>query len=382
VNALAELDAAFRGRTVLVTGHTGFKGAWLCEWLLMMGARVVGMALPPHTRPSLFCQLGLRDRVEHHEADIREPAAVLETVRQCEPDFVFHLAAQALVLPSYEEPVATFDVNVMGTVHLLEALRHLERQYRSARKGHCAAVLVTTDKCYGERGVGYSCREEDRLGGRDPYSASKPCAELGIHCYRQSFLAPDRPGGPPRVGLASARAGNVIGGGDWARNRIIPDCVRALRVGEPIVVRNPAATRPWQHVLEALGGYLILATRLGGAVVRGDAPAMERLGSAFNFGPAHASVHPVAELVREVVKSWPGRWSAQPTAGTPREAADLHLAWEKAHRLLGWAPLWSFPEATGRTVRWYRQQLEEGCDAGALTRSDIQAYIARATGAE
>jgi CDP-glucose 4,6-dehydratase len=250
-----QLRVAYQGRTVLVTGHTGFKGAWLCEWLLMLGARVVGVALAPNTEPALFDQLGLADRIEHHILDIRHRDGLAERVLAAEPDFIFHLAAQPLVRLSYAEPVETYATNVMGTVHLLDALRELDARYKSSNR-ICATVFITTDKCYENREWLHAYREEDALGGYDPYSSSKAAAELAIAAYRRSYFNPARADDAPHVGIASARAGNVIGGGDWAQDRIVPDCIRHLERGEAIPVRNPISTRPWQHVLEPLAGYL------------------------------------------------------------------------------------------------------------------------------
>ncbi len=240
----------YRGKRVLLTGHTGFKGAWLAEWLLALGAEVTGLALPPSTTPALFDQLELAPRLTPRLGDIRDLAVVRQAVEAAQPDFVFHLAAQPLVRLSYAQPVETYATNVLGTVHVLEAVRLAQRP--------CTVIAITTDKCYENREWVHSYREEDALGGHDPYSSSKGAAELAISAYRRSFFAaPDSP-----VRLASGRAGNVIGGGDWALDRIVPDCIRAVRRGERIAVRNKVATRPWQHVLEPLSGYL----QLGAAI--------------------------------------------------------------------------------------------------------------------
>ena len=241
----------YAGKRVLVTGHTGFKGSWLCEWLLGLGAKVTGYSLSPPTQPALFEQLGLAGRLRHIIGDIRDLPGLSRALRKARPDFVFHLAAQPLVRDSYANPVETFAVNLMGTVHVLEALRSVRHP--------CAAVFITTDKCYENREWAYGYREDDPLGGSDPYSASKGAAELAISSYRRSFF------GSHPVRIASARAGNVIGGGDWAVDRIVPDCMRALEKGKPIPVRNPKATRPWQHVLEPLSGYLWLGACLAGS---------------------------------------------------------------------------------------------------------------------
>lgn len=345
-----------------MTGHTGFKGSWLCEWLLLLGARVHGLSLAPEGSPALFDQLGLASRLEHHIGDIRDAALVRRIVGETQPDFVFHLAAQPLVRLSYDQPVETYATNVMGTVHVLEALRSLQKP--------CAAVLVTTDKCYENREWLYGYREEDPMGGFDPYSSSKGMAELAIAAYRRSFFA-----GHP-VKIASARAGNVIGGGDWALDRIVPDCIRALQRGEPIGVRNPHATRPWQHVLEPLSGYLWLAARLAGlAACEGP------LCSGFNFGPGHDANRTVGELVTEVLKTWPGAWADQSDPCALHEAKLLQLSTDKANALLGWSATWRFTQAVCETVRWYRETAACGGEPArfqALTHSQIAGYTAAA----
>ncbi len=347
---------AFAGRRVLVTGHTGFKGAWLCEWLLQLGAEVVGYSLPSPTTPALFAQLGLESRMTHRIGDVGDLPAWRRTVEEVQPDHVFHLAAQALVRAAYTDAVETFRVNVQGTVHVLEGLRSLAKP--------CAAVCVTTDKCYENREWHYGYREDDPLGGHDPYSASKAAAEIAIASYRRSYFS----GGP--VHVASVRAGNVIGGGDWAADRIVPDCVRALSAGRAIEVRNRRATRPWQHVLEPLGGYLWLAARL-----RND----PSLAGAWNFGPGRDANRTVEELVEEVLRHWPGRWEDRTRADAPHEAGRLQLAIEKADALLGWAPAWRFGEAVEATVRWYRAVAEGAAEAAArTTREQLAAYTAAA----
>lgn len=355
---------AFRDKRVLVTGHSGFKGAWLCEWLLMLGAKVSGLSLPPDTQPSLFEQLRLSERMDSTFGDIRGPEVVRRMVRETRPDFVFHLAAQPLVRRSYREPVATWQTNVLGTIHVLEALRDLQQP--------CVAVFVTTDKCYENREWVYGYREEDALGGYDPYSSSKAASEMAIAAWRRSFLSKS----PVRV--ASARAGNVIGGGDWAEDRIVPDCARALSKEQPIKVRNPRATRPWQHVLEPLGGYLWLAARLASV----DAAAAARLSGAFNFGPAHEGNRSVGELVEEILRHCPGSWVDASDPAAVHEASLLQLSIDKAGALLGWAPVWSFAEAVRATMRWYfdvagRSPADAGY-AARLTRDQITAYTARA----
>ncbi len=354
---------SFRGRTVWVSGHTGFKGSWLCEWLLALGAKVHGYALPPPTTPALFDQLALAERMAHEIGDVRDGAAVQRSLQRVQPDFVFHLAAQPLVRQSYDQPVETYAVNVMGTVHVLEALRTLTKP--------CAAILITTDKCYENREWTYGYRENDPLGGYDPYSSSKAAAEIAIAAYRRSFFR-DHP-----VRIASARAGNVIGGGDWALDRIVPDSIRALQAGEPIPVRNRVATRPWQHVLDPLSGYLSLAACLSppktvppSSVHR---PPSSDLASAFNFGPTHEANRTVAELVQEILKHWPGgQWVDRSDPHAVHEAALLQLSIDKAYALLGWSPTWSFPEAIAQTVAWYRHP----GDKRAITQAQIAAFTA------
>ena len=329
---------AFRGKKVFLTGHTGFKGAWLSEWLLHLGVKITGYSLPPNTRPSLFEQLSLASRLKHIEGDIRDSAKLSKAIHAAKPDFIFHLAAQAIVRESYANPSETFAVNAMGTAHVLDALR--------SYKNPCAAVFVTTDKCYENREWVHGYREEDPLGGHDPYSASKAVAEIMIASYRRSFFQ-NHP-----VKIASARAGNVIGGGDWAIDRIIPDCIRALQKKQPIPIRNKTATRPWQHVLEPLSGYLWLAAALANPKFSKVSP--ELLPSAFNFGPGHESNRTVADLVAEVLQHWPGKWEDRSDPRAVHEANLLQLATDKAHAFLGWSPVWNFSEAIGQTIEWYR----------------------------
>ena len=354
----------YNGKKVLITGHTGFKGSWLAEWLLTMGAKVTGLALPPPTKPALFDQLGLAARCDHRIGDIRDRTAVTRLVREVRPDFVFHLAAQPLVRRSYEQPVETYETNVMGTINVLEALR--EADWR------CAVVAVTTDKVYENREWVHGYRECDPLGGHDPYSSSKAAVEIAVASWRRSFFA----GHPVRI--ATARAGNVIGGGDWAQDRILPDCIRALARGETIPIRNPHSTRPWQHVLEPLSGYLWLAaclsqpstsalhgtpqprTRAEAADLR---PLTPDLDSTFNFGPEGDSNRSVRELVEVLLKYWPGRWADKSTTTAVHEAGQLHLSIDKARALLDWAPSWSFADAVEQTVTWYRK-------AGEMTAPD------------
>lgn len=353
----------YAGKRVLLTGHTGFKGSWLAEWLLALGAEVTGFALPPPTQPSLFAQLGLASRLRHIEGDVRDLAAVRRVVEETAPDFVFHLAAQPLVRLSYEQPVETYATNVMGTVNVLEAVRLAARP--------CVVVAITTDKCYENKEWVHSYREEDPMGGYDPYSSSKGAAELVIASYRKSyFSASDSP-----VKLASVRAGNVIGGGDWALDRIVPDCIRALQRGDPIPVRNKIATRPWQHVLEPLSGYLWLGACLADSQL---SSFNSHLTSAFNFGPALTSNRTVAELVQEILKHWPGKWEDRSDPKAVHEAKLLNLATDKAHHFLGWRPAWNFEQTLERTVTWY-QQSTGGSATLLLTQNQIASYQAAAS---
>lgn len=340
MEGLGVTDAGFwSGRRVLVTGHTGFKGSWLATWLLRLGAEVHGIALPPDTGPALFTQLGLAERMVSILQDIRVAEALSGAVREAAPEVVFHLAAQPLVRASYDDPLGTWSTNVMGTANLLQALTDL---------GHpCSVVVVTTDKVYHNNEWVHPYRETDRLGGRDPYSASKAATELLVDSWRKSFL----PG--TGVQLASARAGNVIGGGDWARDRIVPDFVRAQRDGSALSLRNPGSTRPWQHVLEPLDGYMTLARAL---TESGDVAA-----EAWNFGPDAAAERSVGDLVEASNRHWPGDWSAEHDPSAPHEAGRLTLSTAKARALLGWAPAWNFDRSVAETIAWYRGEADGAC---------------------
>ncbi len=357
------LDPTFwASRRVLLTGHTGFKGSWLLLWLQQLEARVWGYALEPEGSPNLFSELGFAGGagagVEHQIGHLADAAALAELVQRCQPEVVLHLAAQPLVRRSYQDPLGTWATNVNGSLHLLEALRPLQHP--------CAVVMVTTDKVYENREWMYGYREPDRLGGHDPYSASKAAAEIAIASWRSSFCG-SGPHQTPYLRIATARAGNVIGGGDWAADRIVPDAIRALAAGEPIGVRNPLATRPWQHVLEPLGGYLRLAEALA---LELDPPC-----EAFNFGPALASNRPVQELVGTMLSHWPGRWLDQRDPGAPHEANLLHLQIDKAHHRLGWQPRWDYACTVQRTVEWYRHH-HQGRSALQCCLADLEAYQA------
>ena len=361
---------AYKNKRVLITGHTGFKGSWLCEWLLALGAEVHGYSLPPPTRPSIFNQLKLAKRIQSHTiGDVRDLPAVVATMRRVKPDFVFHLAAQPLVRLSYEKPVDTFEVNVMGTVNVLEAARRVfgridRTQFGHQDAGHRLSIIcITTDKCYENRETVRPYREDDPMGGFDPYSCSKGCDELLIASYRRSFFGtPDSP-----VWVASARAGNVIGGGDWAKDRIVPDAMRALAKGEAIPVRNKVSTRPWQHVLEPLGGYLTL----GAALAKRE--RFDEVCGGFNFGPDPKANRTVKELVEEILKWRAGAWVDKSDPNAVHEAGLLNLDIRKARKVLGWKPRWGFEETVKNTVQWYAA-VADGRNPLAITGEQIAAY--------
>ncbi len=363
----AAFGNVFAGMPVLVTGHTGFKGSWLSLWLKELGADVSGFSVDVPTTPSNFEAARLGGRVRDRRGDISDLAALCQAIEAHRPRVVFHLAAQPLVRAAYARPKETFDANAGGTVNVLEALR-LTKAVR-------AAVFITTDKCYENREWLWGYRETDALGGRDPYSASKAMAELAIAAYRQSFFPAERYA-EHQVAVASARAGNVIGGGDWAPDRILPDSVRALAEGRPIDVRNPRSARPWQFVLEPLSGYLWLAARL---LAEGAG-----LAEAWNFGPPEPTAVSVAELVEKLVALWgAGTWQAASTGPAPHEAGQLRLSWEKAAARLGWRPLYAWPEALAQTVDWYKTYYAgpAGTDMYALCARQIARYTACARAA-
>jgi len=356
-------SARWSGTRVLVTGHTGFKGGWLSLWLKSLGARVRGLALAPDTAPTMFGALKLEEVVDSHFGDIRDEAVVESAMGSWQPEIVFHVAAQSLVRRSYARPLDTYATNVMGTVHVLEAARRC----KSVR----AIVVVTTDKCYENREWVWGYRESDQLGGYDPYSSSKACAELISAAYRRSFFE-----NSPSIGLATARAGNVIGGGDWAEDRLVPDAVRAFAANKSARIRNAHAIRPWQHVLEPLAGYLVLAD----ALRRGDCSAS----GAWNFGPADSDVVSVSAVLALLVDAWGASASWETTGASPlfHEAAVLKLDASKARGILRWAPRWHLRAAIRRTVAWY-QAFYSGMAAHELrgfTMQQIEDYQADGVG--
>lgn len=353
---LSFLESHYKDKTVLVTGHTGFKGAWLSAWLKKLGANVVGIALDPPTSPSHYVVAGLAHGMVDNRIDIRNKVALEAAVLDARPDFVFHLAAQALVRNSYENPVDTWLTNVIGTLNLLEVLRKFEKSI--------SAVIITSDKCYDNVEWVWGYRETDAMGGSDPYSASKGAAELAIHSHVKSFF-PDSSKG---VRIASARAGNVIGGGDWSANRIIPDCVKAWSANQVVELRNPHSTRPWQHVLEPLSGYLSLAIALS--------QRSELHGEPFNFGPQAQQNHSVLELVQKMALHWDQvRWKdvSKSEAG-PHEAALLKLNCDKSLHYLQWNAVMGFEQTVQLTSEWYGEYFKQPNRVADITNSQIEIY--------
>ncbi len=354
---MENLVAFYSGKKVFITGHTGFKGSWLTAILHELGAECRGYALPPEDEGQLFCRLAPLSLIDSIEADIRDQRRLTEALSAFEPDIVFHLAAQPLVRRSYEVPVETFEVNVTGTAHLLEAVRGMKKK--------CTVVVITTDKVYENKEQDVLYREEDILGGHDPYSTSKACAELVVSSYRRSFFDPARFATHGKS-VATARAGNVIGGGDRSRDRILPDIVRALAAEETIPVRNPSAVRPWQHVLEPLIGYLLL-----GSLLSQDAT---RFSKAYNFGPLPDGHLTVSQLVTTAIAAWgSGQWKDLSIPGAPHEAGLLKLDITRAQKELGWQPRLDAGEAIQWTIEWYKRPTEE---QAAFTFRQIKSYLA------
>lgn len=344
----------FRGRRVFITGHTGFKGSWLAFLLHEAGAEVMGFALPPATTTNHFDLLRLGQKISHVVGDVCDAPLIADTLKKFQPEFVFHLAAQALVRPSYDDPATTFSTNVMGSVNLLDAVRQCD----SVR----SLVYITSDKCYENVEWIWGYRENDQLGGRDPYSASKAAAEIVFSSYARSFFEQRS-----MLGAASARAGNVIGGGDWAVDRIIPDCIRAIKEGEPVRLRNPSATRPWQHVLEPLAGYMLLAARLY--------QEPKRFGGSWNFGPSTQEVRTVKSVADVIVGLiGKGRVEVVESPTQVHEARLLQLNCDKAQQLLGWHPCWHVEKTLEATALWYKTVMNGG-DAEAITKAQIHDFF-------
>jgi len=352
----------YAGKPVLITGHTGFKGSWLSTWLHELGAKVIGYSLAPLTDPNMFEALNLEKKCVHLLGDVRDEKRLESVFNQHKPQIVFHMAAQPIVRRSYQEPQTTFETNVMGTVNLLEAVR----------KTKCAktVIVITSDKCYENRECNLGYKETDQLGGRDPYSSSKACAELVVAAYRSSFFEPSSDSSV--VATASVRAGNVIGGGDWGEDRLVPDCIRALSAGKEILIRSPAAVRPWQHVLEPLAGYLLLGTRLH--------ENQARFATAWNFGPSEEENFTVEEIVQKVIAYWGnGTYNSKSPSKGFKEAYLLRLDCRKAHEILGWNPTYSTDEALKETVAWYKKfyQGENPLKLYDYTVEQIAKYMTR-----
>jgi CDP-glucose 4,6-dehydratase len=347
----------WRNRRVLLTGHTGFKGAWLSLWLQHWGAQVTGLALAPSTEPSLFEAARIGSGIRSEIGDVRDLAFVERVVTAAQPEIVLHLAAQALVLRSYREPLTTYSTNVLGTAHVLDAVRRLAEPR--------ALVVITSDKCYENREWLWPYREDEAMGGPDPYSSSKGCAELVAAAYRKSYFA------PKGIGVASARAGNVIGGGDWSENRLIVDLVRGFSKGSPVLIRAPRAIRPWQHVLDALSGYLLLAERLHADPVR--------YSEGWNFGPTAEDALEVGPIADRMVARWGegAKWFTEEVAG-PHEANLLILDASKARKLLGWRPRLTLDTALDWIVDWHKAQVR-GDDMRALTLHQLEKFLALGT---
>lgn len=351
---LVTLLPLFRGKRVLLTGDTGFKGSWLALWLLEAGAEVFGYALPPEREDAHFNQLGLRHRLTHQDGDIRDLPQLVAFFEQAQPEFVFHLAAQALVRRSYRNPKETFDTNIGGSINILECVR--------ATDSVQSLVYITSDKCYNNKEWIWGYRENDELGGPDPYSASKAAAELVFSAYSASFFQ-DR----TSLGFASVRAGNVIGGGDWSEDRIVPDCIRSLQAREPIILRKPQATRPWQHVLEPLSGYLTLA-----AALRKE-PA--QYSGSWNFGPSEQASRTVLEMTTRIIQHWgEGTIEQHIEDNAPHEAGLLRLNCDKANQLLDWHPRWGFEQTIKQTMDWYSAVLS-GASAAEVSSNQIRDYL-------
>ena len=354
----AALKEYYQGKKVFLTGHTGFKGAWMVVWLEQLGAKVKGYALEPE-QPSLFRDIDGSTLCDSQIADILDKEQLSKAVREFQPDVIFHMAAQPLVLDSYKRPVYTFEVNAIGTANLLEAAKAIE--------GKCIVVNITTDKVYENREWYYPYRETDHLGGYDPYSASKACSEIVTASYRSSFFNMNRYS-EHQTAIATVRAGNVIGGGDWADRRIIPDIVRAVSADESVTLRNPDAVRPWQHVLEALYGYLLLAMKL-------DAQP-EQFADAFNFGPLYDEAITVEYLVQQAIEAWgKGNYRVERPDEQPHEAKLLRLDCSKAVNQLQWRPQWNAAEAIQNTIKWYKRVVEQEITPLEMTRLQIEDYL-------
>ena len=345
------------GKKVLITGHTGFKGSWLSLWLLKMNAQVSGISLKPEDPNNLFDQLKIEKDLNHIICDIRDKDSLNKNITSIKPEVIFHLAAQPLVVKSYIKPISTWETNVMGTLNVLNAMSSLENK--------CTGIFITTDKVYKNNEWTYGYRENDELGGYDPYSSSKAACEIAISSWRSSFS--NAKGYGSNISIASTRAGNVIGGGDWAENRIIPDIIRSLKKNERILIRNPFSTRPWQHVIEPLSGYLLLAEKINND--------QKKFSSSFNFGPFTDSNRSVKDLVNESLKHWEGEYFIQDNPEKLHEAGVLHLSIEKAMKYLLWKPKWDFEETIKKTINWYKNVYQENKNPTECSISDLNSYL-------
>ena len=348
----------WNGKKVLITGHTGFKGSWLTLWLLQMKSIVSGIGLKPEFSTNLFDELNIENDINHIICDIRNKEEVKKHIQKINPDIVFHLAAQPLVVESYKDPVGTWETNVMGTINILESIKLLNK--------NCTGVFITTDKVYKNNEWIYGYRENDELGGYDPYSSSKAACEIAISSWRSSFDN-QTTNSKSNFSLASARAGNVIGGGDWSQNRIIPDVIKCLRNNEKIQIRNPKSTRPWQHVLEPLSGYLLLAEKLN--------EEKNKFSTSFNFGPFIESNRTVQDLVDECIKHWDGKYYFEKNVESPHEAGVLMLSIEKAIKYLNWKPKWDFAKSIEVTINWYKDVYEDNKSAIECSLNNLKEYI-------
>lgn len=350
------LESTFKGKKILITGNTGFKGSWLTIWLISIGAKVYGLSLEPPTNPSIFKESNLDKKIQHHYVNIQDHSKVSALIKKIKPNFIFHLAAQSLVNYSYENPIETWGTNVVGTINLLDSLRKIENK--------CTAIFITSDKCYANSEWYWGYRENDRLGGSDPYSASKGAAEISIKSFKDSFF------NDGNVLLASARAGNVIGGGDWAKDRIVPDCIKAWSNKLPVSIRSSYSTRPWQHVLEPLSGYLCLAKELD------KNPAIN--GDPFNFGPNSNNENTVIDVVKELSKNWEGStWKVENKINIKyKESKLLKLNCDKALHLLNWKPALNFQETIKLTIDWYNNFYnKKKIDPYEMCKDQINKYV-------
>ncbi|AIQ98273.1 CDP-glucose 4,6-dehydratase [Prochlorococcus sp. MIT 0801] len=362
-------DTFWKNKKVLITGHTGFKGSWLALWLLRMGADVSGFSLPTSNKNKLFNELDLAQlstsnaygNFKHYEGDIRDSNTLKKIIVEVQPQVVFHLAAQSLVLNSYLNPIETWEINIIGSLKVLESLRDLDHD--------CAVVCITSDKVYQNRQSLYGYREDDRLGGKDPYSSSKAAMEIVINSWRESFCGIGNYQ-IKNISIATARSGNVVGGGDWAENRLVPDAISSLIQNETIPLRNPNSSRPWLHVLEPLSGYLILAKEL---FLNHRNKVSAKFSQPFNFGPNIQSNNTVRQLIECLLEYWPGEWVEILSEDTPKEEELLFLTSEKSYRLLGWKPKWDFSQTICKTVSWYKKNYD-GINALDCCISDLEAY--------